>query len=262
MIEVRKPGRPLESCGHNLNTCHCGKVAEIFAVNDGKHLCPGLVVTIAKHPLVMSDPSPSPFGTDSSSNFIVTTPPATSMPYASSSKSKPRTKSESRVTKRSKKKTDTSPTSPPSRSSPETSAFLDLPQPPAQSQRQKQIQQQAQVLAPSMVQDQNYPYSPPVQSSTYNQSMQYMPPDSQTYQSMAPIQSSYMSYPSGQEYTGPGGHQILYEQPQDTVNYSSRIEDVTMGQNPHMQAQQETNQSGIRSQYILATQDSVWRAMR
>jgi hypothetical protein len=186
---------------------------------------------MAKHLQVISDPSPSPFGTDPNSNFIVTTPPANSTSYTSSSKSKPRTKSQSRVTKRSKKKTDTPPTSPPGRS-PEATTFPDLLQAPAQMQQQ--AQQGAQIMGPSVIQDQTFPYSPPAQSSSYNQSMQYMPPNPQPYQSMAPMQSNYMSYPSGQEYTGPGGHQILYEQPQHVVNYSSRIEDVTIGHNPRL----------------------------
>ncbi|KAF8863181.1 copper-fist-domain-containing protein [Acephala macrosclerotiorum] len=34
LIEVRKPGRPLESCGHNLATCNCGKVASLFSVGE------------------------------------------------------------------------------------------------------------------------------------------------------------------------------------------------------------------------------------
>jgi hypothetical protein len=31
LIEVRKPGRPLESCGHSLNSCRCGKLDELFS---------------------------------------------------------------------------------------------------------------------------------------------------------------------------------------------------------------------------------------
>ncbi|KAH7409283.1 copper fist DNA binding domain-containing protein [Cadophora sp. MPI-SDFR-AT-0126] len=238
LIEVRKPGRPLESCGHNLNTCHCGKVAEIFTVND-----------------VMSDPPPSPFGTDSNSNFVVTTPPASSMSHARSSRSKPRTKSQSRVNKRAKKKIDMPPISPPS-SSPKALACPDLSQTPAQPQ------QQARFMNTDTVQDQVLPYAPSTQSSTYNHSMQFTNPNPQPYQAMAPVQRNYMNYPSSQEYTGPGGHQILYEQPQHTVSYSSRIEDVTVGQDSHLQSQQEPSGSEIRSQYILATWDSLWRAMR
>ncbi|KAG4444483.1 hypothetical protein IFR05_000074 [Cadophora sp. M221] len=234
LIEVRKPGRPLESCGHNLSTCNCGRVAEIFAVNS-----------------VLSDPSPSPFGTDSNSNFVVTTPPTPS--YANSSKPKPRTKSQSRVSKRSKKKTITPPTSPLDRGSRETSSSSTGVVP---------MQQQAQIMPSSNVmQNQDFTLSISGQPNTYDQPMQYMQHSPQPYQPLPPVQGSYMNYPPGQEYTGPGGHQILYEQPQQPVGYSSRIEDVTMGQNPHL-VQQEAAQPGIRSQYILATQNSVWRAMR
>ncbi|KAH7336327.1 hypothetical protein BKA65DRAFT_31926 [Rhexocercosporidium sp. MPI-PUGE-AT-0058] len=202
----------------------------------------------------MSDPSSSPFGTDSNSNFVVTTPPTPSMSSSGPSKPKARTKSQSRVAKRSKKKIITPPTSPLDIGSPETISSTTGVAP---------MQQQAQVLAASSVmQDQDFNLSVPGQSDVYTQPLQYIQSNAQSYQSLPPIQGNYMNYPSGQEYTGPGGHQILYEQPPQPVNYSSRIEDVTMGQNPHLQSQQESNGSGIRSQYILATQDSVWRAMR
>ncbi|KAH6711062.1 copper fist DNA binding domain-containing protein [Leptodontidium sp. MPI-SDFR-AT-0119] len=236
LIEVRKPGRPLESCGHNLSTCNCGRVAEIFAVNN-----------------VLSDPSPSPFGTDSNSNFVITTSPTPSMSYTSSSKPKARSKSQSGVSKRSKKKTNTPPTSPLDRGSPETTSS---------STGAVHLQQEAQIMTSSNVmQDQDFALSISGQPNTYSQPLQYMEHSSQPYQPVPPLQGNYMNYPSGQEYTGPGGHQILYEQPQQPVGYSSRIEDVTIGQNPHL-VQQEAAQPGIRSQYILATQDSVWRAMR
>lgn len=37
LIEVRKPGRPLESCGHSFNSCQCGKVAELLALENGSY---------------------------------------------------------------------------------------------------------------------------------------------------------------------------------------------------------------------------------
>ncbi|KAK0109733.1 hypothetical protein ONS95_002412 [Cadophora gregata] len=232
LIEVRKPGRPLESCGHNLNTCHCGRVAEIFAVND-----------------VLSDTSPSQSETGSDSNIIVTTSSAPT----SSSKSKARIKSQSRVTKRSKKKTDTPPKSPPSRSSPETSASH-----PERLQLTQKIQQPAPIMASNMIHDETFSYSPPIQSSTYNQPVEYIPFNFPPYQSISPLQSNYVNCPSSQQYTGPGGHQILYEQPQHEVSPSSRFEDVSMGQDHHFQAQQGTNHTGMRPHYILATRDSAW----
>ncbi|KAL2068824.1 hypothetical protein VTL71DRAFT_15162 [Oculimacula yallundae] len=218
LIEVRKPGRPLESCGHNLNTCQCGRVAEVFAMND-----------------LLSDPSAGSFGTDSNSNFVVTTPPTPIGSYASMAKPKPkpRTKSQSKVTKRSKKKILTPPTSPLDKSSPgPTTSFATAPS----------EQSQTQPLTPDTVPEQLDPLSPSGQGDLYSQSMQYILPNPQQYQSQAPASGGYINYSSG-EYTGPGGHQILYEQPMQPHNYSIRVEDVSMGQNSHLQQRQDTHLS-------------------
>ncbi|KAL3421524.1 grisea protein [Phlyctema vagabunda] len=34
LTEVRKPGRPLQSCGHKLASCSCGRVAESFSMSN------------------------------------------------------------------------------------------------------------------------------------------------------------------------------------------------------------------------------------
>jgi len=35
LLEVRKPGRPLESCGHEFATCNCGKITELLSMGTG-----------------------------------------------------------------------------------------------------------------------------------------------------------------------------------------------------------------------------------
>ena len=32
LVEVRKPGRPLQTCGHKLDTCSCGRLADAFSL--------------------------------------------------------------------------------------------------------------------------------------------------------------------------------------------------------------------------------------
>lgn len=36
LVEIRKPGRPLQSCGHRLETCVCGRLNEYFKIGDGE----------------------------------------------------------------------------------------------------------------------------------------------------------------------------------------------------------------------------------
>ena len=36
LVEVRKPGRPLQSCGHKLDSCVCGRLTETFKIGDGE----------------------------------------------------------------------------------------------------------------------------------------------------------------------------------------------------------------------------------
>lgn len=38
LIEVRKPGRPLESCGHEFATCTCGKITELLSMGTGRSI--------------------------------------------------------------------------------------------------------------------------------------------------------------------------------------------------------------------------------
>jgi hypothetical protein len=38
MVEVRKPGRPLQSCGHRLATCVCGRLTDSCYIGDSESL--------------------------------------------------------------------------------------------------------------------------------------------------------------------------------------------------------------------------------
>lgn len=39
LVAVRRPGRPLESCEHRLDTCSCGRLSELFSLSNGKSEC-------------------------------------------------------------------------------------------------------------------------------------------------------------------------------------------------------------------------------
>ncbi|KAG9239203.1 copper fist DNA binding domain-containing protein [Amylocarpus encephaloides] len=85
LVEVRKPGRPLESCGHQLDTCSCGRLQDLFTL-------PGASL----------DQS---FSVESQSSFSGI--PSNSRPKQSSSK-----KSVSKVSKKTSKKKEPSMQSP------------------------------------------------------------------------------------------------------------------------------------------------------
>ncbi|XMA09398.1 hypothetical protein WAI453_002189 [Rhynchosporium graminicola] len=231
LIEVRKPGRPLETCGHNLNTCQCGRVAEVIAMND-----------------ILSDASAGTFGMENNSNFVVTTPPMPVGSYASIRRPKPRTKSQSKVTKRSKRKTFTPPASPVDEASSKLASISAVSQPE---------QPQDEILTDSTRKERLDPLSPPGQSDVNSQPMQYILPNPHQYQLLGSGQGAYMNYPSG-----PGGHQIIYEEPLQPLNYSRRVEDAYMGRSPNSQSQQDAHPPEYRSQYVMATQEPSWRSMR
>ncbi|CZS89554.1 uncharacterized protein RAG0_00904 [Rhynchosporium agropyri] len=171
LIEVRKPGRPLETCGHNLNTCQCGRVAEVIAMND-----------------ILSDASAGTFGMENNSNFVVTTPPMPVGSYASIRRPKPRTKSQSKVTKRSKRKTFTPPASPVDEASSKLASISAVSQPE---------QPQDEIPTDSTRKERLDPLSPPGQSDVNSQPMQYILPNPHQYQLLGSGQGAYMNYPSG-----------------------------------------------------------------
>lgn len=211
-------------------------------------------------------PSPAPsdqYGSELNSNHIVTTSPMPTPASTSSRQPKKRTKSQSRVTKRSKKKLETPPASPPNRHSPETAGFS------ISETSTPQNEPQPQDMPPNIMEEQ-YILPPPGQlGQPYGHPMPYLLPDPQPYPVMQPMpsmqQGGYMNYLlPRQGYGGPPQIQSPYEYSRHSASHSSKIEDVSMGQNPLVQPQQtsqDPNHPSVRSQYILATQDSVWRTM-
>ncbi len=189
-------------------------------------------------------------GQSSSAALVVTSPPLASV----TAKSKERKRSSHRVRKNSKsKKGESSPTSPPiKRSSREPSTMLE------ESGQNMNLNQPSYAY-----QDQTYPGGPMpgLQQPTF---AQYPSPPYQTMQS--PMQGPHTlgPYQVGQVFNNQNAYQTTYSpQPQTgySVEYSSRIEDIARGPNGP-QDDTDPNQPYIRSQYITARQDSVWRATR
>jgi hypothetical protein len=201
---------------------------------------------------VISHPAPQ----QGDSTLVVTSPPLASV----KAKSKDRSKSNHRVSKRPKKKkgkpSPTSQTPSTSRGSRETSSMLEEAEP--------------NVDPPSFAyQDQIYPGGPEgLTLGTQPPSFApYPSPTYQTMQTMPPIQGAqtFGPYQAGQTFNNPDAYQMAYspQPPQSqagySVGYSSRIEDVARGPSGQ-QENADPNQPQIRSQYIMARQDSVWRA--
>ncbi|KAI9055945.1 hypothetical protein LZ554_000880 [Drepanopeziza brunnea f. sp. 'monogermtubi'] len=241
LVQVRKPGRPLESCGHNLNTCQCGKVAEVFGIENA----------------VSNPPSFDQFGSGQRPNYIVTTPPAPTLRIVSSFKPQKRIKSQSRITKRPKKRSEKPPTSPPSRTSTEASS-LDSSE-ASSTRTESQIQAAAPTIGPS---PQQYTLPPLVQPQISYQPMPYCLPTPQPYQVMQPLsptQGGYMDYQRpARMYCDSLRTHGPREQSRHADTYPGRIEDVSTGRDAH--TQYTPNNSSVPSQYLLATQDTRWRA--
>jgi len=240
LIEVRRPGRPLESCGHEFATCNCGKITELLSMGS-----------------LLSDPTSEQGGPSQDSTLVVTSPPVASV----ATKSKDRTRGHRRVSKKLKKKKGESPPPSPSpsanRGSREASSMIE------------ESEQNLNIHQPSFAyQDQIYsggsgglgsvtqlPSFPPYPSPPY-----------QIMQSVSPMQSpqTFGPYQSEQAFGNPDGYQMAYSaQPHVnySMGYSSRIEDIARSPSSQQEST-DPNQPYIRSQYIMARQDSVWRAPR
>ncbi|KAJ5054024.1 uncharacterized protein L3040_000310 [Drepanopeziza brunnea f. sp. 'multigermtubi'] len=241
LVAVRKPGRPLESCGHNLNTCQCGKVAEVFGVENA----------------VSNPPSLDQFGSGQKPNHIVTTPPAPTLRIVSSFKAQQRTKSQSRITKRPKKRSEKPLTSPPSRTSIEASSLGSSKA--SATRTESQIQAAAPTIGPSQ---QQYTLPPLVQPQISYQPMPYCLPTPQPYQVMHPLsptQGGYLNYQRpAHMYCDSLRTHGPREQSRRSDTYAGKIEDVSTGRDAH--TQYTPNNSSVRSPYLRATQDTPWRA--
>jgi hypothetical protein len=204
---------------------------------------------------VLSSPISEQGGPSPGATPVITSPPV----IAVTAKTKDRTRSHHRVSKRSKKKKGGSPPTSPStnRGSREASSVLEESEP------------NTNLHQPSFAyQDQIYPggsggFGPAAQPPSF---APYPSPPYQTMQPVSPIQpaQTFGPYQPGQIFNNPDGYQMAYSaQPPANylMGYSSRIEDVA--RSPSGQPDNaDPNYPNIRSQYIMARQDSVWRAPR
>lgn len=112
-------------------------------------------------------------------------------------------------------------------------------------QEQNFVLQQQQGTFPAQAFQQDTPYLPPIGT--------YFPP----------LQNEYLQYQGAPSYGSTAGMQYSYAtSPQQqyqgsSTEYSSRIEDVRRAPS---QPQVGDGESEVRSQYIVARSDNVWRA--
>lgn len=204
---------------------------------------------------VLSTPASNQAGQSPNATLVVTSPPLASV----TARSKERKQSRHRVRKNSKtKKGETSPASTSNgRSSREHSTMLE------DAGRETGFNQPSYTL-----QDQMHPVEGPVPGSQQPSYGQYATPPYPTMQSpTSPTQGpqTFGSYQTDQTFNNPHTYQVAFSQQQQqagySVAYSSKIEDIARAPNAQ-QDDTEQNQPYIRSQYITARHDSVWRETR
>jgi hypothetical protein len=116
-------------------------------------------------------------------------------------------------------------------------------------------------------QDQVHPVGGPVLGSQQSSYGQYATPPYPTMQSPTQGLQTFGSYQTDQTSNNPHTYQVAFPQQQQqqqaghSVAYSSKIEDIAWAPNVQ-QDDTEQNQPYIRSQYITARNDSVWRETR
>ncbi|KAF4633675.1 hypothetical protein G7Y89_g4438 [Cudoniella acicularis] len=224
LIEVRKPGRPLESCGHQLDTCSCGRLNDIFSIGDAP----------LDQPFVAQQPT-----------FVAATP-APTVKKDSKSKAKPRSRMQSKSTKKPSRRKSTASSTP---QSDDASGQMDQsPLPQSPSETSTNPYEQYPYGAPSTANPQPSMWTPaPIQSSAAPLPNPYMPyQPHQRFDGAA--QTPYTYAPAPQ----PGSY-----------GAQSRVEDIAMPSNPRtQQSDSDGGQAYMRSQYISANQDQSWRPTR
>ncbi|KAE9380348.1 copper-fist-domain-containing protein [Stipitochalara longipes BDJ] len=234
LLEVRKPGRPLESCGHEFATCNCGKITELLSI--------GTVLPI---------PGSDQASQHLNSALVLTSPPPT--PAIARPKEHPR--SHRRVSKKAKRKKGESPSMSPStnRSSREPSAMFE------ESEQNMQYAHLAYGY-----QDQVYPGGGSTAAPQQSSFVQYPSPPYPAMQSPTQSPQTFGPYQTGHTPNNQEAYAMAYP-PQTQAGYadaySSRVEDLERA--PYQQSDNAgLNQPHIRSQYIVAKQDSAWGATR
>ncbi|KAE8453568.1 hypothetical protein EG329_010429 [Mollisiaceae sp. DMI_Dod_QoI] len=206
-------------------------------------------------------PSPAPpqqYGAEPDLNFIVTTPP--SAPSASS-RTTSRSSARPRVTRKSKRKAETtSSSSPRNRGSRETSAMT------AEDPETEVYDTSTTTSSPGL-QDSSYVFQSQntFRGQSFQQNTAYLP--SMGGAQYPTMQNEYLQYQSMQSYGPPPGMQYSYAPPpppqqqqyQTSPNYS-RIEDVRRASGSKQGGEGKGDGTEVSSQYIVATQDTVWRA--
>ncbi|KAH6679245.1 copper fist DNA binding domain-containing protein [Halenospora varia] len=228
LIEVRKPGRPLESCGHQLDTCNCGRLQEIFSIGDA----PLDQAFVANPPFIAASPAPSTSSRDSRS------------------KSKVMPRQKSKITKKpSRRKSTASSTTTQSEESSTQMGQSPLPTSPNPTSPPYGQYTPTYTITPSQTPESSmWPAVPPQTAHAPTPQTSYMPYQASHRFDSQP-QAPYV-YPPGTQ-TGPYGVQ-------------SRVENVGIASNPQ-QKQDDGDGSGhsyVRSQYITMSQDPGWDAQR
>jgi hypothetical protein len=199
---------------------------------------------------VLSTPASDQAGQSPNATLVATSPLLASV----AAKSKERKQSRHRVRKNSRsKKGEASPMSTSnSRSSREYSTMLE------DSRRETSFNQQ------SYAQDQMHPEGGPVPGSQQPTYGQYATPPYPTMQS--PTQGPQTSgiYQTDQTFNNPYSYQMASSQQQQachSVAYSSKIEDIARAPSAQQDGT-DRDQPYVRSQYITARHESVWRETR
>ncbi|KAH8684398.1 copper fist DNA binding domain-containing protein [Tricladium varicosporioides] len=250
LIEVRKPGRPLESCGHQLDTCNCGRLQEIFSIGDGKFQRRRLNCGVKKFKKGNLHCSAS------LDQAFIAKPPfvATPSPSTSSRDSRSKSKAKPRQTSKATKKTG--------RRKSTASAST--------TQSEESLGQMGQSPLPTSPNPTSPPsgqYTPTytISPSQTPQPSMWPPVPPQSGHAPTP-QASYLPYQASHRFDSHPQAPYGYPPSAQASQYGvqSRVENVGMASDPQRQQGDGdgSGQSYVRSQYIAASQDPPWNTPR
>lgn len=230
LVEVRKPGRPLQSCGHRLDTCVCGKLNEYFKIGD--------VLPNSSDRRPSHDLQPSVAG--SAQNLPIS--PVRQF------KQRSRRNSSTNVSNKPKKRL----VSPMSEEADPTE--------PETLYEDEEEASHAQTLHPTPKPSSSY-MSPTDFSISAGLSRPVMAPNSPSPGFQNIIQ--YQDDPYGERSWNSQYSSPLHRQPNQILGYSSRIEDISLvssGSSTSTHPAALKPQRLVRSQYIMATRDPMGRS--
>lgn len=268
-MEVRKPGRPLESCGHEFATCTCGKLAELMAVGQSKFTeRPCEVYFSNTNPCKVISDTTSQNNQQDQPNLVLVCPPSRTVKTRT-----PRVRAQRRASKTQRRKPRSPSTA--SRLTPSTQTSLDS----REASIDREMGSVSDTAQPSsfghLSQEHPLPYQnsstqvhPPtafLPSNEHSPQASFMPqpsqiprnPPSYTYPQMQP----QPIYPT--QINGQFAPQTYPNRVSAYSTYSSRVEDVRMtpdGQPAPNRSEYASPQ--IQSQYIVALPENTWRDIR